>query len=67
MDEQTVVISELPVGRSTTDYKQFLESCLLNGAPVTAAADSVPGFIKEFKENHTGTLIVVSFVSYVVH
>lgn len=47
IDESTVVISELPVGKSTTDYKQFLEGMLVG------ASDT--GFIKEFKENHTDT------------
>eukprot|EP00604_Paraphysomonas_vestita_P002078 CAMPEP_0174819746 /NCGR_PEP_ID=MMETSP1107-20130205/3173_1 /TAXON_ID=36770 /ORGANISM="Paraphysomonas vestita, Strain GFlagA" /LENGTH=901 /DNA_ID=CAMNT_0016033833 /DNA_START=245 /DNA_END=2951 /DNA_ORIENTATION=- len=50
IDESTVVISELPVGKSTTDYKQFLESMLIGAAE--------NGIIKEFKENHTDTTVL---------
>jgi DNA topoisomerase II len=49
-NESTVVISELPVGKTTTDYKQFLEGLLIG------ASDS--GFIKEFRENHTDTTVL---------
>jgi DNA topoisomerase II len=64
IDEQTVVISELPVGKWTTDYKQFLESVLI-GNPATASKDKddngTPAqapFIKDFKENHTDTVVL---------
>lgn len=50
IDDSTVVVSELPVGKSTTDYKQFLEGMLIG------AGES--GFIKEFKENHTDTTVL---------
>jgi DNA topoisomerase II len=49
-NDSTVVISELPVGKTTTDYKQFLEGLLIG------ASDS--GFIKEFRENHTDTTVL---------
>ncbi len=64
IDDQTVVISELPVGKSTTDYKQFLESVLIGNAAVSTAASAdgqaapCPAFIKDFKENHTDTTVL---------
>lgn len=65
VDDSTVVITELPVGRATTDYKQFLESVLIGNpaATTTAAASadgapSCPAFIKDFKENHTDTTVL---------
>ena len=73
LDEQTVRISELPVGKWTTDYKQYLESVLVgnqptskddkddgHGATATAASStsaSAP-FVKDFKENHTDTSVL---------
>lgn len=53
-DDSTLVISELPVGRSTTDYKQFLETMVVGGPT------DVNGFgcIKEIRENHTDTKVL---------
>jgi DNA topoisomerase-2 len=69
IDEQTVVITELPVGKWTTDYKQFLESVLIGGPGAAANKDKdkddgaattpVAGpFVKDFKENHTDTTVL---------
>lgn len=56
------MISELPVGKWTTDYKQFLESLLIgNGASNKDKDDNsaaVTPFIKDFKENHTDTTVL---------
>ena len=61
IDETTVVISELPVGKWTTDYKQFLESLLIGHTAAKdkddTAAVATP-FIKDFKENHTDTSVL---------
>lgn len=66
VDEQTVRISELPVGRWTTDYKQFLEGSLIGGVSAstkddkddnTTSSTAVP-FVKDFKENHTDTTVL---------
>ncbi len=72
IDEQTVQITELPVGKWTTDYKQFLESVLI-GNPNNAAAtkekeskedgtstssNALTPFVKDFKENHTDTSVL---------
>jgi DNA topoisomerase-2 len=64
VNETTVVISELPVGKWTTDYKQFLESLIIgNGAgnkdkdKDDTSAAATP-FIKDFKENHTDTTVL---------
>eukprot|EP00981_Chlorochromonas_danica_P016093 scaffold15638_cov268-Ochromonas_danica.AAC.1 len=70
-DDQTVVISELPVGRWTTDYKQFLEGVLIGGAGAgnkekdkekedggAVAAPTGGPFVKDFKENHTDTTVL---------
>ena len=71
-DESTVVISELPVKRWTTDYKQFLETIMIGG-PGAAPKDKEDGgnaaagagtasisapFVKDFKENHTDTTVL---------
>ena len=68
MDEGTIVIRELPVGRWTTDYKQFLETMLIGNAPTAAArevredgaaaAPPAPAIVKDFKENHTDTTVL---------
>jgi DNA topoisomerase-2 len=55
VDENTVLISELPVGKWTTDYKQFLETVLIGG--VAPDGPAVTPFIKDFKENHTDTSV----------
>jgi DNA topoisomerase-2 len=65
VDESTLVISELPVGKWTADYKAFLESVLI-GSPTAAAAAApnadgtvtCPPFVKDFKENHTDTTVL---------
>lgn len=53
IDESTIVISELPVGKSTTDYKQFLESMVVGVADAPNG-----GIIKDFKENHTDSTVL---------
>ena len=66
IDEQTIVINELPVGRWTTDYKQMLEGMLVGAAPAAKAdkEDGAPAFaalpaiVKDFKENHTDTTVL---------
>jgi DNA topoisomerase II len=73
VDDQTVVISELPVGKWTTDYKQYLESVLIGNATGAnkdkekekekdkdeANAPPTGGpFVKDFKENHTDTTVL---------
>ncbi len=68
-DESTLVISELPAGKWTTDYKMFLETMLIGSPTATTAAaadkdkDGATGptcapFIKDFKENHTDTTVL---------
>ncbi|CAM9234820.1 unnamed protein product [Ectocarpus fasciculatus] len=60
LDECTVVISELPAGKSTMDYKAFLESVLIGNTSAgdgSAAAQSA-AFVKDFKENHTDTTVL---------
>ncbi len=58
VDEQTIIISELPVGKWTTDYKQFLETMVI-GAEKEDKEDKevVPSIIQSFKENHTDTAV----------
>lgn len=62
IDDATVIVSELPVGKWTSEYKQYLESALIGG-PASAAKDDNAGpvtapFIKDFKENHTDTTVL---------
>ena len=69
IDASTVVISELPVGKWTTDYKQFLESLVVGGNGGGGGGGAAAGggdgtgaagapFIKDFKENHTDTSVL---------
>ena len=51
VDAATLLISELPVGTWTSDYKEFLE-LLLNGD-----GEKNPPKIKDFKEHHTDTTV----------
>lgn len=61
VDDRTLVISELPVGKWTADYRAVLESLLVGGAAAAeggsvASSGSTP-FVKDFKENHTDTTV----------
>ena len=63
IDDSTLVISELPVGKWTADYKTFLESVLIgsSSASTAAGADGAAAcapFLKDFKENHTDTTVL---------
>jgi DNA topoisomerase II len=63
-EDNTLIISELPVGKSTTDYKQFLETMVVgyNGGDDkkagSSASDSGVASIKDFRENHTDTSVL---------
>ena len=59
IDEQTVIISELPVGKWTTDYKQMMEGWVIGQqAEKKNDDDKTVAFIKDFKENHTDTEVL---------
>lgn len=59
VDEQTVVISELPVGKWTTDYKQMIEGWVIGQqAEKKNEDDKTVAFIRDFKENHTDTEVL---------
>jgi DNA topoisomerase-2 len=65
VNESTIQIKELPVGKWTTDYKQFLETVII-GSTVNkekekedgAAGPATVPFINDFKENHTDTTVL---------
>ena len=50
INETTMLISELPIGKWTQDYKSFLEGMM-------TGADKSPSEILDFKENHTDTTV----------
>lgn len=50
INETTMLISELPIGKWTQDYKSFLEGMM-------TGADKSPSEISDFKENHTDTTV----------
>jgi DNA gyrase/topoisomerase IV subunit A len=50
-DDNTLVISELPIGKWTQDYKTFLEEMMKTGT------DKLPSEISDFKEHHTDTTV----------
>ena len=60
-NDATVVITELPVGKWTQDYKQMIESMMIGATPAAGNAEGNKAteapFIKDFKENHTDTTV----------
>eukprot|EP01041_Mallomonas_annulata_P004201 gene4201-8354_t len=63
VDDHTVKITELPVKRWTSDYKQYLESVVLGAVAKETKEDGTPAvasapFISDFKENHTDTTVL---------
>jgi DNA topoisomerase-2 len=53
INDTTVHISELPARKWTQDYKAFLESLLAGGS----GTKDPNGDIKDFRENHTDTMV----------
>lgn len=59
VDDTNVVISELPIGKWTQDYKQMLETYVIGGPAAGEGAEAAAQtFIKDFKENHTDTTVL---------
>lgn len=63
LDDETLLITELPIKTWTQDYKQFLEKMMTGGSEQkktdgkkNSKADVEPE-IKDFKENHTDTTV----------
>lgn len=52
--DDTIIISELPIGKWTNDYKQMLESMMIGNTTDGASTNSI---VKDFKENHTDTTV----------
>lgn len=59
VDEGTILIRELPVGKWTTDYKQYLETLLIGNTAAPREEGTAPpvAIVKDFKENHTDTTV----------
>ena len=57
INDTTVLISELPVHKSISDYKQFLESVLIGNGNSDGPKDGSVPFVKDFKENHTESTV----------
>jgi len=55
-DDTTLVISELPIGKWTQDYKTFLEEMM-------TGTDKAPSVISDFKENHTDTTVAFTITA----
>jgi len=55
-DETNLLITELPIGKWTQDYKAFLEG-LMTGT------DKSPSEISDFRENHTDTTVSFTITS----
>ena len=60
VDDTTIMITELPVKKWTTDYKQMLETMVIGAEAKKeeGAAAGPPQIIKDFKENHTDTSVL---------
>ena len=50
IDDTTLLITELPIGKWTQDYKSFLEGMMTGN-------EKTPSEISDFKENHTDTTV----------
>lgn len=55
-NDTTLVITELPIGKWTQDYKTFLEDMM-------TGTDKVPSVISDFKENHTDTTVAFTITA----
>jgi DNA topoisomerase-2 len=55
-DDTTLLITELPIGRWTQDYKAILEG-------MVSGTDKNPGEISDFKENHTDTTVSFTVIA----
>jgi len=58
VDDNTILITELPIGKWTQDYKQFLESMVIGGPGAAEGAAATSMIVKDFKENHTDTTVL---------
>mmetsp|Transcript_13500 Transcript_13500/g.29330 ORF Transcript_13500/g.29330 Transcript_13500/m.29330 type:complete len:1434 (+) Transcript_13500:96-4397(+) len=57
IDDTTLLITELPIGKWTQDYKAFLEGLM------TGTAKSPNAEISDFRENHTDTTVSFTVTS----
>ncbi len=55
-NDTTLVITELPIGKWTQDYKTFLEDMM-------TGTDKAPSVISDFKENHTDTTVAFTITA----
>ncbi|KAL7543375.1 hypothetical protein ACHAXR_013102 [Thalassiosira sp. AJA248-18] len=55
-DDTTLLITELPIGKWTQDYKAFLEGMM-------TGTDKSPSEVSDFKENHTDTTVFFTVTS----
>ncbi|KAL7483431.1 hypothetical protein ACHAW6_009076 [Cyclotella cf. meneghiniana] len=55
-DDTTLLITELPIGKWTQDYKAFLEGMM-------TGSDKTPSEISDFKENHTDTTVSFTVIA----
>lgn len=55
-NDTTLLITELPIGKWTQDYKAFLEGMM-------TGTDKSPSEISDFKENHTDTTVYFTVTS----
>ena len=58
IDDSTILVTELPIGKWTQDYKQFLESMVIGGPGAAEGAAAASMIVKDFKENHTDTTVL---------
>lgn len=56
IDDTTLLITELPIGKWTQDYKSFLEGMM-------TGTDKSPSEISDFKENHTDTTVSFTIIA----
>mmetsp|Transcript_15374 Transcript_15374/g.31098 ORF Transcript_15374/g.31098 Transcript_15374/m.31098 type:complete len:1416 (+) Transcript_15374:116-4363(+) len=56
IDDTSLLITELPIGKWTQDYKAFLETLM-------AGTDKSPSEISDFKENHTDTTVSFTVIA----
>lgn len=56
-DENTLVISELPIGEWTSNYKEFLDGLIINEEKTKNGKKKTTGFIEKFTDDNTDKVV----------
>jgi DNA topoisomerase-2 len=56
-DENTLVITELPIGEWTSNYKEFLDGLIINEEKTKNGKKKTTGFIEKFTDDNTDKVV----------